>query len=148
VQTRATILYLTHKCTYVSTRTCTHTHGYTHTHTYMYPHDHLHRHLYLDVLKDCYLFGGCKPRFLDLVLAAVRMELFMPNVSALSFGCCTFSGTPLRVPKCNQNVTCCVITGVPMHVRKCSYYFAFFIHGLRIYQILGVSYGLLRRSIW
>lgn len=40
------------------------------------------RHLYLDVLRDCYLFAGCKARFLDQVLAVARMELFMPNVSA------------------------------------------------------------------
>eukprot|EP00967_Tisochrysis_lutea_P072178 scaffold96132_cov22-Tisochrysis_lutea.AAC.1 len=37
----------------------------------------------MEVLKDCYLFNGCKARFLDQVLAAVRMELFMPNVSKL-----------------------------------------------------------------
>ncbi|KAF5831397.1 cyclic nucleotide-binding-like protein [Dunaliella salina] len=44
------------------------------------------RHLYMEVLKDCYLFHGCKARFLDQVLAAVRMELFMPNVPILNEG--------------------------------------------------------------
>lgn len=44
------------------------------------------RHLYMEVLKDCYLFNGCKARFLDQVLAAVRMELFMPNVPVLNEG--------------------------------------------------------------
>eukprot|EP00983_Pelagomonas_calceolata_P085469 1156566-Pelagomonas_calceolata.AAC.1 len=41
----------------------------------------------MEVLKDCYLFNGCKARFLDQVLAAVRMELFMPNVSKLLDRC-------------------------------------------------------------
>lgn len=40
------------------------------------------RHLYLDCLQKCYLFAKCTPRFLDEVLSTVRMEVFMPDVSA------------------------------------------------------------------
>lgn len=38
------------------------------------------RHLYLGTLQKCYLFGGCRPEFLDAVLAACRTDQFMPDV--------------------------------------------------------------------
>ena len=38
------------------------------------------RHLYLQPVKGCYLFKGCKQRFLDAFLTAARVELFMPGV--------------------------------------------------------------------
>ena len=39
------------------------------------------RHLYLGILQKCYLVGGCRPEFLDAVLAACRTDQFMPDVS-------------------------------------------------------------------
>lgn len=41
------------------------------------------RHLYLEPLRECYLFKTCKPKFLDAILAVCRTELFMPNVRRL-----------------------------------------------------------------
>ena len=38
------------------------------------------RHLYLAPMQQCYLFADCKQKFLDALLAAARMELFMPQV--------------------------------------------------------------------
>jgi len=38
--------------------------------------------MYLDILRDCYLLRGCTPQFINQLLSVVRMELFMPNVSA------------------------------------------------------------------
>ena len=40
------------------------------------------RHLYQSQLHRCYLFADCKPKFLDAVLAAARVELFMPQARA------------------------------------------------------------------
>lgn len=40
------------------------------------------RHLYLSELQACYLFKGCQQKFLDAVLAAAHVELFMPKASA------------------------------------------------------------------
>ncbi|KAF5836031.1 hypothetical protein DUNSADRAFT_6548 [Dunaliella salina] len=42
--------------------------------------------MYLETLRNCYLFNGCKPRFLDEVLSLARMELFMPHMSILAEG--------------------------------------------------------------
>ncbi len=42
------------------------------------------RHLYLQPVKSCYLFKGCKQRFLDAILSAARVELFMPGVQILT----------------------------------------------------------------
>lgn len=44
------------------------------------------RHLYLQAIKNCYLFKGCKQKFLDAVLAVMRVELFMPMVQILTEG--------------------------------------------------------------
>lgn len=44
------------------------------------------RHLYLDPLRQCYLFKRCKPKFMDAVLASCRTDLFMPNVQLVSVG--------------------------------------------------------------
>ncbi|KAG2444345.1 hypothetical protein HXX76_001101 [Chlamydomonas incerta] len=44
------------------------------------------RHLYLQPVKGCYLFKGCKQRFLDAFLTAARVELFMPGVQILTPG--------------------------------------------------------------
>ncbi|GLC57329.1 hypothetical protein PLESTB_001212500 [Pleodorina starrii] len=44
------------------------------------------RHLYLAPVRNCYLFRGCKQRFLDAVLAACRVELFMPGVQIVVEG--------------------------------------------------------------
>lgn len=38
------------------------------------------RHLYLERLQSTYLFRGCGQKFLDAVLAASRLELYMPKV--------------------------------------------------------------------
>ena len=42
------------------------------------------RHLYQKRLQECFLFKNTKPRFMDAVLAVGRMELIMPNVSAIT----------------------------------------------------------------
>ncbi len=47
------------------------------------------RHLYLQPLRGCYLFKGCKQRFLDALLSAAKVELFMPGVQV---------GGPLTAP--------------------------------------------------
>lgn len=39
------------------------------------------RHLYLSPLAESYMLRSCKQRFLDALLAAARVELFMPKVS-------------------------------------------------------------------
>ncbi|GAX84454.1 hypothetical protein CEUSTIGMA_g11874.t1 [Chlamydomonas eustigma] len=44
------------------------------------------RHLYLQPLKQCYLFRKCKAKFLDAVLVAARTDLFMPNIQLISEG--------------------------------------------------------------
>ncbi len=38
------------------------------------------RHLYLEPLRQCYLFKRSKPKFMDALLASCRTDLFMPNV--------------------------------------------------------------------
>jgi hypothetical protein len=40
------------------------------------------RHLYLEQLRTCYLFQGCRQKFLDAVLSIAKIELFMPKVRA------------------------------------------------------------------
>ncbi|EFJ39217.1 hypothetical protein VOLCADRAFT_45039, partial [Volvox carteri f. nagariensis] len=44
------------------------------------------RHLYLHPVRSCYLFKGCKQRFLDALLTVARVELFMPGVQLLTEG--------------------------------------------------------------
>ncbi|KAK9804415.1 hypothetical protein WJX72_011623 [[Myrmecia] bisecta] len=44
------------------------------------------RHLYLSQVKKCYLFGHCTQKFLDALLAAARVDLYMPRVDILSEG--------------------------------------------------------------
>ncbi|KXZ44423.1 hypothetical protein GPECTOR_68g396 [Gonium pectorale] len=44
------------------------------------------RHLYLQPVRSCYLFRGCKQRFLDALLTAARVELFMPGVQIMTEG--------------------------------------------------------------
>jgi hypothetical protein len=41
------------------------------------------RHLYLEQLRSCYLFQGCRQKFLDAVLSIAKVELFMPKVPLL-----------------------------------------------------------------
>ncbi|KAF5828007.1 hypothetical protein DUNSADRAFT_18367 [Dunaliella salina] len=38
------------------------------------------RHLYLDILRKCYPFRGCKTRFLEDVISMARMEMFNPEI--------------------------------------------------------------------
>lgn len=38
------------------------------------------RHLYLEPVKGCYLFRKCSRRFLDALITAARVELFLPGV--------------------------------------------------------------------
>ncbi|GFH17386.1 cyclic nucleotide-binding domain-containing protein, partial [Haematococcus lacustris] len=44
------------------------------------------RHLYIKPIKECHLFAGCKPKYLDAVLAAGRVELFMPREQIIADG--------------------------------------------------------------
>eukprot|EP00798_Chlamydomonas_sp_ICE-L_P032551 gene32551-17268_t len=44
------------------------------------------RNLYETKLQDCYLFKDCATKFFDAVLAAARIELFLPNVEILHAG--------------------------------------------------------------
>ncbi|GLI61752.1 hypothetical protein VaNZ11_004204 [Volvox africanus] len=44
------------------------------------------RHLYLQPVRNCYLFKGCKQRFLDALLTAARVELFLPGVEIMAEG--------------------------------------------------------------
>ncbi len=44
------------------------------------------RHLYLQPVKSCYLFKGCKQRFLDAILQAAKVELFLPGVQIMTEG--------------------------------------------------------------
>ncbi|MEW5319227.1 MAG: hypothetical protein WDW38_010392 [Sanguina aurantia] len=44
------------------------------------------RHLYTDPLGTCHIFQGCSPLFLDSVMMACKVELFMPKVQVLSAG--------------------------------------------------------------
>ena len=37
------------------------------------------RNLYMKSMEKCYLFKDCKQRFLDAILTAGRVELFMPK---------------------------------------------------------------------
>ncbi|KAF5828009.1 hypothetical protein DUNSADRAFT_18369 [Dunaliella salina] len=37
------------------------------------------RHLYLDIMRKCYPFRGCKARFLEEVISTARMEIFNPE---------------------------------------------------------------------
>jgi hypothetical protein len=39
------------------------------------------RHLYLSALTSCWMFRGCKKKFLDGLLACAKVELFMPQVN-------------------------------------------------------------------
>jgi hypothetical protein len=38
------------------------------------------RHLYNQSLHTCWLFRGCKQKFLDALLATAKVELYMPQV--------------------------------------------------------------------
>lgn len=42
------------------------------------------RHLYMEPLSTCYVFQGCSPLFLDSVMMACKVELFMPKVSSIT----------------------------------------------------------------
>ncbi len=44
------------------------------------------RHLYMQPLRQCYLFKKCKAKFLDAILVACRTDLFMPDVQLISEG--------------------------------------------------------------
>ncbi len=44
------------------------------------------RHLYMQPLRQCYLFKKCKAKFLDAILMACRTDLFMPGVQLISEG--------------------------------------------------------------
>ncbi|KAG2493568.1 hypothetical protein HYH03_008087 [Edaphochlamys debaryana] len=44
------------------------------------------RHLYLQPVRGCYLFKGCKQRFMDALLTAARVEMFMPGVQVMIEG--------------------------------------------------------------
>ncbi|GIM10251.1 hypothetical protein Vretimale_14049 [Volvox reticuliferus] len=44
------------------------------------------RHLYLQPVRNCYLFKGCKQRFLDALLTVARVELFLPGVEIMTEG--------------------------------------------------------------
>eukprot|EP00884_Botryococcus_braunii_P021334 jgi/Botrbrau1/7885/Bobra.9_2s0059.2 len=44
------------------------------------------RHLYLEQLRSCYLFQGCRQKFLDAVLSIAKVELFMPKVEVVAEG--------------------------------------------------------------
>ena len=41
-------------------------------------------HLYLGPVTNCYLFQGCKRKFLDILIPSCHVEMFMPNVSLMS----------------------------------------------------------------
>jgi hypothetical protein len=41
------------------------------------------RHLYLHHAAGCYLFSSCRPKFMEALLAAGRVELYMPQVCGL-----------------------------------------------------------------
>lgn len=63
--------------------------------------------MYLEALRQCYLFHGCKARFLDEVLSVARMEIFMPNVSGASCGArCGAHATALWLPCCTRGREC------------------------------------------
>ncbi|PSC71927.1 potassium channel SKOR [Micractinium conductrix] len=44
------------------------------------------QYLYMKHLRACYLFRKCPQRFLDMLLASARVEVFMPGVDILSSG--------------------------------------------------------------
>eukprot|EP00775_Hariotina_reticulata_P006152 gene6152-6389_t len=44
------------------------------------------RHLYNHSLHTCWMFRGCKQKFLDALLAAAKVELYMPQVTIISQG--------------------------------------------------------------
>eukprot|EP00884_Botryococcus_braunii_P009821 jgi/Botrbrau1/18840/Bobra.177_2s0005.1 len=44
------------------------------------------RHLYGKYIQESYLFAGARQKFLDALLAACRIELYMPNVDILTDG--------------------------------------------------------------
>lgn len=44
------------------------------------------RHLYNLPLHSCWLFTGCKQKFLDALLLSAKVELFMPKVTHLYRG--------------------------------------------------------------
>ncbi|KAG2444347.1 hypothetical protein HXX76_001103 [Chlamydomonas incerta] len=44
------------------------------------------RHLYMEPMKGCYLFRKCTRRFLDALITAARVELFLPGVEILTEG--------------------------------------------------------------
>ncbi len=56
------------------------------------------RHLYMESVKNCYLFAGCNSKFLDLVLSLGRVEQFMPQEqvrhSFTSTSCCGWAAGP------------------------------------------------------
>lgn len=45
------------------------------------------RHLYLAPLQRCYLFKGVKQKLLEALLAAGRVELYMPHVEVRGAAC-------------------------------------------------------------
>lgn len=63
------------------------------------------RHMYSEVLSNCYLFAGCKARFLDELLSLARMELFMPNVSH----CGVWSWLPFHSTSCDCDALLCML---------------------------------------
>ena len=44
------------------------------------------RHLYANSLLQCWLFEGCRQKFLDALLACAKVEMFMPQVRGLGGG--------------------------------------------------------------
>jgi CRP-like cAMP-binding protein len=44
------------------------------------------RQLYNPTLRECYLFQGARPRFIDALLSVARVELYLPQVDILSSG--------------------------------------------------------------
>ena len=44
------------------------------------------RQLYLPTIRNCYLFSGAKPRFIDAILSICRVELYLPGVEVISQG--------------------------------------------------------------
>ncbi|KAF5827674.1 cyclic nucleotide-binding-like protein [Dunaliella salina] len=44
------------------------------------------RHLYLDILRKCYPFRGCKTRFLEEVMSIAHLEIFNPDVEVVLEG--------------------------------------------------------------
>ena len=75
------------------------------------PHIHvLHRHLYLGQVQRCYLFRGIKQKLLDALLAAGRVELYMPMVRAESDEPAAGVGGWEDIPSVGYEVKCCYIS--------------------------------------